>query len=288
MYIKAFKIKRKILMVSIFAILTIFISGIVFAGGVDKECKDVPIIMYHHVLKDSGRQGKYVISPDEFEKDLLTLKEKGFTTVLIRDLIDYVDNKKELPQKPVVLTFDDGYESNHHYIIPVIEKYNEKIVISVVGEYSDVATETGDRNVNYSYLTWDEIKKLDNKGNVEIANHTYSFHNTGKRMGIGSIKGESEEEYKSLILPDLKKLNNKLKELTGREPLTFTYPFGKVSPLSHKLIKEAGFRASLSCEEGISSIEKNNPECLYLLKRYNRPSGISSKEFINKILKSTD
>ena len=119
MYIKAFKIKRKILMVSIFVILTIFISGIVFANS--KETKEVPIIMYHHILKDSSRQGKYVISPDEFEKDLLTLKEKGFTTVLIRDLVDYVYGSKELPEKPIVLTFDDGYESNHHYIIPIIE-----------------------------------------------------------------------------------------------------------------------------------------------------------------------
>ncbi len=283
MYIKAFKIRRKIVTVSI-VVLTVLISVIAFAGAKKNDKKEVLILMYHHILKDSSYHGKYVVSPTQFEEDLIYLKENGYTTVFIKDLIDYVYYDKELPEKCAVITFDDGHLSNHHYIFPIINKYNEKIVISVVGEYSDTATNTKDRNVAYSYLKWDDIKELSDSGLVEIANHTYNFHSTDKRMGIGSIKGETKEEYSKIIKGDLEKLNKKIKDITGKDALTFTYPFGKAVENSYDVIKDVGFMASLSCEEGINVIREKDKECLYMLKRYNRPSGISTIDFFKKIM----
>ena len=283
MYIKAFKIRRKIIAVSI-VMLTVLISFIAFAGSIKTDEREVLILMYHHILKDTSYHGKYVVSPSQFEEDLIYLKQNGYETVLIKDLIDFVYLKKELPQKCVVLSFDDGHLSNYHYIFPLIKKSNDKIVISVVGEYTDNATNTEDRNVAYSYLKWEDIKELDESGLVEIANHTYNFHNKNKRMGIGSVTGETKEEYTKIINDDLEKLNKKIKDITGKEPLTFTYPFGKVVENSYDVIKKIGFKASLSCEEGINIIRENDKECLYMLKRYNRPAGISTKEFFKNIM----
>lgn len=285
MYIITLKLNKKILMVSIF-VLTIFVSIVCFAGSFKKEVK-VPVIMYHQILKDKAMHGKYVVSPDDFEKDLLYLKEKGFTTVTIKDLVDFVYYNKELPEKPVVLSFDDGHLSNYHYIFPIIKKYNAKIVISVVGEYCDNATSTDDRNVSYSYLRWEDVKELSSSGLVEIANHTFDFHKQGKRVGIGSVKEETKEQYENLVGKDLHKLNAKIKDVTGVNPVTFTYPFGKAVNMSFELIKKLGFKASLSCEEGINYISFNAPDSLYMIKRYNRPSGISAKDFFCK-LKLTD
>lgn len=283
MYIKAFKIRRKIIAVSI-VMLTVLISFIAFAGSIKTDEREVLILMYHHILKDTSYHGKYVVSPSQFEEDLMYLKQNGYETVLIKDLIDFVYLKKELPQKCAVLSFDDGHLSNYHYIFPLIKKSNDKIVISVVGEYTDNATNTEDRNVAYSYLKWEDIKELDESGLVEIANHTYNFHNKNKRMGIGSVTGETKEEYTKIIKDDLEKLNKKIKDITGKEPLTFTYPFGKVVGNSYDVIKKIGFKASLSCEEGINIIRENDKECLYMLKRYNRPAGISTKEFFKNIM----
>lgn len=283
MYIKAFKIRRKIIAVSI-VMLTVLISFIAFAGSIKTDEREVLILMYHHILKDTSYHGKYVVSPSQFEEDLMYLKQNGYETVLIKDLIDFVYLNKELPQKCAVLSFDDGHLSNYHYIFPLIKKSNDKIVISVVGEYTDNATNTEDRNVAYSYLKWEDIKELDESGLVEIANHTYNFHNKNKRMGIGSVTGETKEEYTKIINDDLEKLNKKIKDITGKEPLTFTYPFGKVVENSYDVIKKIGFKASLSCEEGINIIRENDKECLYMLKRYNRPAGISTKEFFKNIM----
>ena len=103
-------------------------------------------------------------------------------------------------------------------------------------------------------------------------------------MGIGNIKGETKEEYTKIIKPDLEKLNIKIKEVTGIEPVTFTYPFGKAVENSYDVIKDIGFKATLSCEEGINIIRENDKDSLYMLKRYNRPSGISTKDFFEKII----
>ena len=71
----------------------------------------LPIAMYHHILKEDGRLNKYTISPEEFKGDLQYLKEQGYQFILMQDLIDYVYQGVALPEKPVMITFDDGYES---------------------------------------------------------------------------------------------------------------------------------------------------------------------------------
>ena len=131
----------------------------------------------------------------------------------------------------------------------------------------------------FSYKFIDILKK---SGLVEIGNHTYSYHNMNPRLGIGMLKGESEEDYKKLITDDLERMNKKIKDKTGEAPVTFTYPFGKVSSASLDVIKKI-FKASLSCEEGITGIGQGDYDSLYLIKRYNRPFGTTSQEFFSKL-----
>ena len=73
----------------------------------------VPVIMYHAVMDDASRLGKYVISPEELESDFKWLSENGYTAVLSEDLINYTENGAALPEKPILLTFDDGYYNNY-------------------------------------------------------------------------------------------------------------------------------------------------------------------------------
>ena len=77
-----------------------------------EERVTLPIIMYHSILKDDARQGKYVVSPEVLARDLDALEARGCETVTVRDLIAYTRDGAPLPAKPVMLTFDDGYYNN--------------------------------------------------------------------------------------------------------------------------------------------------------------------------------
>ena len=280
MKIKVFKLAHILLFLFVLTFVFVLLFSFVFANS--EEYIKVPIIMYHSILKDPARSNKYTITPAVLEEDLKYIKANGYETITISDLISYVYADKPLPPKPIILTFDDGHYNNYGYLYPLLEKYDMKAVISIVGSYTDKFSETNEANLNYSYLRWKDINELISSGRVEFQNHTYNLHdNTHGRIGAKKKKGESDDEYKKILEEDINKLQNEFKENTGYLPTCFTYPFGGISNSSLDIIKELGFKASLSCEEGINKITKN-PNSLYLLKRYNRPSYVSTYNIFKK------
>lgn len=245
----------------------------------------LPIIMYHSILKDTNRSNKYTITPSTLESDLEYIYNHGYTTITMSDLISYVYNDTPLPKNPIIITFDDGYYNNLGYAVPLLEKYNMKAVVSIVGKYTDTYTTSDEANLNYSYLRWKDVKQLMDSGVIEFQNHTYNLHsNTSGRIGCSKKSFESLETYEQLLSNDIQKLQQEFEQNVGYTPTTFTYPFGSISKASFPIIKKLGFKASLSCASGINYITKN-PDCLYCLKRNNRPSGITSETFFDKILK---
>lgn len=242
------------------------------------EPVEIPVVMYHSVLKDSARHGKYVVSPAEFENDLLYLKEHGFTTVLMEDLIAYTKGGG-LPEKPVLITFDDGYYNNYLYAYQIAKQYRCKFVISPIGRYTDAYSETGETNAYYSHATWDQLKEMADSGLVEVQNHSYDLHDDKNgALGAKQRPGETDSAYRARLSADLTKAQEAIREKLGKAPTTFVYPFGAVSESTPELVKSLGFSATLTCREKISTVTRD-PESLYGLGRFRRDSGISSQEF---------
>lgn len=261
------------------SVLLFAISYACASGNQKRESVKVPVIMYHSILKDNSSSPKYIVTPSQLENDLKYIKSHGYETINMSDLISYVYQNAPLPEKPIILTFDDGYYNNLYYAYPLMKKYNTKMVISVVGKFTDTFSDTDDSNPNYSHLTWEQINELVKSDCAEIQNHTYNLHSiSDARYGCKKNKYESNEEYQEILKNDLLSLQEKMYEKTGYRPNTFTYPYGGISKSSLNVIKELGFKASLSCNEGMNEITKN-PQCLYELKRFIRPSGISSEEY---------
>lgn len=281
------KIQLKIKLIIIFIILFLILSSFFIYYTVKaKQTSDiyVPIIMYHSILR--SKNGKYIVHPDTLEADLNYIKENGYTTITITDLINYVYSDSPLPEKPIIITFDDGHYNNLTYLLPLLEKYDMVAVISIVGNYTDSYSETNETNPNYSYLRWCDINDMMKTNRIEFQNHTYNMHSMSNlRNGCMKKKNESIETYSSILKNDLSKLQNEFQTNTGYVPNTFTYPFGAISNASLNIVKELGFKASLSCGEGINIITKD-PECLYQLKRYNRSGNISTNYFFKRFEKN--
>ena len=235
-------------------------------------------LMYNQVLKDESRAGKYIITPGELESDLAYLSENGYVSVLPSQLVKIREQGGRLPEKTVVITFDDGYETGLYYVLPLLKKYGMKAVINVVGSYTDEYSENGGEgeHLSYSYLTWNEIKTLSDSGYVEIGNHTYDMHsNNGERNGCARKENESDEQYRTVLYEDVARLSDKLQRVTGKRPVAFAYPFGSLYEGSAEIIGSAGISVFMTCCEQPCSMNRNGR---IVINRYNRESGRTARQ----------
>lgn len=281
---------RKKLIASIFIFSCILLTALPISASSMLKTTDsepggivVPIIMYHGV-KTSNTQ-KDIITPNELETDLRYLQSNHYSTVTMTDLIDYCNNEKELPAKPIILSFDDGYYNNYAYVLPLLEKYHMKIVFSLIGIYTDDATNQPQNNLNFSHVTWAQANAMIQSGLVEIQNHTYNLHTiTARRSGCRKNPGESQAHYEKVLTEDIDRLQQEITSMTGTTPNTFTYPYGLVSKDSYPIIRNLGFQASLTCNYGVNLIPKD-PDALFGLKRLCRPHGLSLQKVLQKAMK---
>lgn len=244
----------------------------------------VPIMVYHDV---KSKITNYTITPNEFESDLKFLQENHYTTVTINDLIDYVHSEKELPEKPIVLSFDDGYLSNYKYVFPLIQKYNAKIVFSIIAKNTDDFTRVPDDNIEYSHVTWSQLKEMVDSGLVEVQNHTYNLHSTQKkgRIGCKQMYGETDAHYAAALSEDLLKCQDEIRTNLGVTPNTFVYPYGEKSKNSDSILRSLGFQATLTCNYGVNLVARN-PDALFDLKRICRTHGTSLEKALNAAFKT--
>ena len=286
---KIFKIRTLFLIIgfgviSIFCFLTFF-SGInqntVSVAAEENEIR-LPIIMYHGILNDTKYQGDYVISPVQFENDLKKLLSESYTTVTVSDLVDYVYKDKALPQKPIMLTFDDGYYNNYLYAYPLLKKYGCKAVLSPIAYYSDYFSETDEKvSASYFHCSWQQLSEMIQSGNVEVQNHSYNMHTEHGRLGLRRRQNEDISAYEQLITDDIQTAQKIITDNLSVTPQAFVYPFGEFNDTTEKVIKRLSFRCSMICEEKVNVITKDK-ESLYKLGRFIRTDKMSSDEIFAK------
>ena len=245
----------------------------------------LPVAMYHSVTDQGDSPGEYVISPSMLEKDLQWLSQHGYETVVVGDLVSHVENGTPLPEKPVMLTFDDGYYNNYRNAYPLLQKYGMQAVLSPVGTLVEQFTETDDPEEHevWSYCTSGELQEMAASGVVEIQNHSYDFHELTPRRGCLRKSGEDEATYRNIFFEDTRKAQELFRSIGISPPVCYTYPYGARNAETDALVQEYGFVASLSCEEGITCITRDAAS-LKNIRRYNRDGRISSEQFWQKVL----
>ncbi len=150
--------------------------------------KPVPAIMYHHVNREP--EDSVTISPEKFEAEIKHLHDSGYTPLFLPEYFDAVYGKARAPEKPVLITFDDGYFDNLTFAFPILKKYGFKATIFVItsrpfdrvpsrspsaASHSEIERE-GIKNPGAmaEYLTWEEMKKMESTGLIDIQSHTHT------------------------------------------------------------------------------------------------------------------
>lgn len=244
---------------------------------------DMVVLMYHSINSKESRSGDYVITPAALRKDLEYLKKEGYTTVVMADLIAFVHDGTPLPEKPVMITFDDGYYNNYLHAFPLLKEFGAKAVISIIGVETDKYSTKEENNQNYSHLTWEQIKEMQASGLVEFQNHGYNMHKQNtQRLGSTRMEGESCEDYHKALEEDMAKLQARYAEMTGWTPTTYTYPFGRICTDSYSVVTGMGFAASLDVQSRLYTVIPGEERCLFRIPRYNRTAATSAEAIMKK------
>ena len=258
---------------------TLILTG--FASAAAEEKLELPIVMYHHLSLKERLLGDYVLSPAQLEADFKYLRDNGYESVTVSELILWSRGEAELPAKPFMITFDDGYESTLVYAEPILEKYGYRAVVAVIGSVADLFTEKPDHMLDYSHLSWEAVREMSRGEVFEVQCHTYDMHRISGRRGCGKASGEAFGDYESALANDILKFREKCVAEDLKCANSIAFPYGFYSEDTLSVIRELGFEAAFTCSERVNRL-KRGPKELFELCRYNRPHGMSSELFFGK------
>ena len=248
------------------------------AGGAESVA--LPIVMYHHVSEKAANWNDYVISPAELESDLRWLWDHGYTAVSIAQLLAWADGTGTLPEKPCMITFDDGFESTMTLAEPLLAEYGFCGAVAVIGSVCERFSALDD-HYEYSNLSWEEARDMAARGVIEVQCHTWDMHGQSPRRGCAPIRWEDRESYQTLLAQDLSHWLDAAAERGVACAPAIAYPYGAYTDATEEIVRALGFRAAFTCTERINRLT-GDPEELYDLGRYNRPHGVSSENFFRK------
>ena len=173
------------------------------------ENVNVPVLMYHAVSDDLWGIDELFVSPSNMEEQLKYLVDNGYDAIWFEDLAHLEDY-----EKPVILTFDDGYDDNYVELLPLLEKYQVKATVFVIGNAPGVIPHK---------MTPEQVREMSDSGLVSIQSHGYT-HDDMDAMDEATTDYELSESQKALT------------RITGKVPYVLCYPSGKYNDYTLSLI----------------------------------------------------
>lgn len=216
------------------AVVGVMLGSVLFAKG------EVPILAYHQVSNDDDI---YSVKPEQFRQQMKFLAEHGYTPVSLHEVIEAQAGKGSLPDKPIVITFDDGYADNFTTALPIMEEYGMRATVFVIAN----AVGTPD------YLTWEQIAAMTAR-HTEIGSHTYSH------VDLSTLPPEKQREELTLS-------KTTLEAKLGRPIEFLAYPYGQFNAATQQLLAETGYRAACTGIIGLNTTATPR----YALHRINMP-----------------
>ncbi len=241
------------------------------------------VVMYHSLVTDDRAAGEYVCPISRVEQDFAALKARGYESVSLAQLVDFAQGRGLLPPKPVLITLDDGYRNNLTLLPPLLERYDMRAVIGVVGEYADIYTRSGEDGSPHSCMGWEDVRRAAQCPRLELAAHSYYLHHLSPRLGAGMKAGEAAPAWRALVEQDTRRLLEAMEARCGVTPLCYAYPYGSIAPGADGLMAELGFRVTLSCREAVSTVQAGDPQSLFSLGRWNRDGRWTTEAFLSRL-----
>ncbi len=222
---------------------------------------EVPILCYHQVRdykpSDSKTAKDYIVPVATFREQMKVLADSGYQAILPDQLYDYLTTGKELPAKPVMITFDDTRIDQYNVAMPELNKYNYK------GVYFIMTVSLG----KPGYMSREQVKQLADEGNT-IGSHTYDHKN---------VKTYTVDDW----VEQVQKPSKQLQMITGKPVEYFAYPFGLWNKEAIAKLKDHDFKAVFQLS---AKRDENDP--LYSVRRIIVPGSWSGATMI-RVMKNS-
>lgn len=206
-------------------IMWIIIASLLIATVTRLHDFGIPVLNYHII--SNQKINSLAITPQEFEEQMVYLHDNGYTTISPDQLLDYIQYKEPLPNKPILITFDDGYRDAYLEAYPILKKYNFTATIFLITDYVDN---------NSRYLSWEQIKEMHGNG------FTFGSH-TLNHIALS----DATNEYVTYQLTQ----SRAAIEWRLKEPVKyFAYPGGFYNQTTTQLLQQSGYRGAFTVNFG--------------------------------------
>lgn len=232
--------------------------------------KQVPVLCYHHIYDIPKATREYDVTVQAFKEQMKMLADSGYKTITPDQYYNYLTKGTSLPDKPVIISYDDTDEEQFRIAKPEMDKYGFK------GVYFIMTISIG----RPRYMTKEQIKQLSDEGHI-IASHTWDHHR------VDRLKNENKIEYrgKDTIVNEwdfqLSNTRNKLEAITGKPVEYFAYPFGIWSKEALPEIEKRGYKMAFQL-----STPRDSTQPLYTARRMIVAPSWSAAGMI-RVMKST-
>ena len=247
----------------------------------------LPVLLYHHF--DENVAADTVVSPQKFREQMAALKNAGYTTVRLQQVLDYVDHGVPLPEKAVLITMDDGYTSNLTIAAPILEELGMCATVFVIGVYEGEAICSNSGNPLYpARFSYEEALEWVEKGVIELQSHTFNMHQLAVdgfsgRDGMLQLQGEGNAVYRASLLADAKLFAQRMEEHGLDTPVALSYPYGYFNENAKSVLREAGFRMTFTVREQSNTLYTGDVRCLWNMGRYNVTERDSGEALVRRI-----
>ncbi len=187
----------------------------------------VPVMMYHDILPE--KKVFFDVTPDEFEAHLQLIQKKGLTPISMDQLVTHLRTGLPLPEKPIVLTFDDGYAGHYSYVYPLLKKYGYPALFAIY-------TAKVGKHMGRSSLTWEQLREMAKDPLITISSHSVN-HKPMAGMSADQLRIETQES-KRILESEL-----------GIPIRYFTYPEGRYDAQAIDAVEQAGYNAALTMDD---------------------------------------
>ncbi|WP_297016186.1 polysaccharide deacetylase family protein [uncultured Dialister sp.] len=187
----------------------------------------VSVLMYHMIGNEQGNAA--IMTEANLRIQMNYLRDHGYHPITMQELYDYVTKGAPLPEKPVCITFDDGYLDSYTIVYPLMKEYGYPWTLFLI---------TDDVGKPYNRMTWDQLKEMADSHTVTIANHTLSHP---KLHNLATAKEKEKEIVEA---------NQALKYHLGIDNPWLAYPYGDYDDEVVAIAKKAGIKMAVTTDAG--------------------------------------